>query len=347
VFEALARVVYEIRNVMTADGTAGFTQVLRAHWGLPTPSPGERRDIPSDDAGLLARFGRYRLLGWEPAGEPGPIDDWFERLARWHQPLIAGPPALDSTVDRLNALATAHGGWVAIGAWKLLLDYDSALATAGRDTLAACLRAYDAFGITNLSVHMPPVELSAYVELFDRPPPMDGFFWPAVFSTPHGPQKSHYIDAAAAVAAGRRPQRFAHRPGVAPTQLSKAHFYSLWDYGRILLLGPLLMDEEARHEPAIIHRVRRVADGADHELVLRAIVEHVESDPDPAWTAVGGARFCEERLDPSLTGSDGHQRLLAAGLDFLERQGLLASSVSPECLSPAEVKGLEQRSAWG
>jgi hypothetical protein len=224
---------------------------------------------------------------------------------------------------------------------------DTGLAAAGHDSLVACLRAYDAFGITNLSVHMPPVELSAYAELFDRHPPMDGFFWPAVFSTPHGPQKTDYLGAAAAVAARRRPERFAHRPGVAPSPLAKVQFHGLWDYGRILLLAPLLMDEEARHEPAIVHRVQQVADGADHELVLRAVVERVESDPDPAWTAVGGARFCEERLDPSLTGSDGHQRLLVAGLDFLERQGLLTSSISPACLSPAEVEGLERRSALG
>jgi hypothetical protein len=140
-------------------------------------------------------------------------------------------------------------------------------------------------------------------------------------------------------------------PGVPPAVasspdavLARQLAYSLWDFGQLLLLGVHVMQEERRYEPAILARARSWAAGADHRLVLDRLVEIVEANPDPAWTAVGAARFCEEYLAASLTGSEAHRFLLDAGLEFLVRQSLLQTSIDPGCLSPAEVQGLRRRS---
>lgn len=345
VFEGMARVVYEAREVMNPVHTAGFTRLLRRHQGLPLP---DERPIPTDDVGFLTRYGRYQFLGWEAAGEAVPIDDWYERLTRWFEPLMAGSVARQQIIARLNDLATTHGGWVAIGAWKVMLDFSSDLVRDGRAALVACLRAYHDFGVTNLAVHIPPVELGVWREVFDFPPPHNGFFTPPVFSTPHGPQKADYLKAAAAAAASRYPERLDQVPGVAPVLPSvpaaeRQLAYSLWDFGQLLLIGAHVVQEERRHEPAILARARRWAQNTDHGLVLERLVAIVQANPDPAWTAVGAARFCEDYLDASLTGSEGHQALLDAGLDFLVRQHLLQTSIDPTCLSPAEVEGLRRR----
>jgi hypothetical protein len=345
VFEGMARTVYEACDLMTADNTAGFTRLLRRRHGLPVPGPGDP-PIPTDDVAFLTRYGRYRFLGWEAAGETGPIDDWYSHLMRWFEPLMAGPPGYQETVTRLNNVATIHGGWVAIGAWKVMLEFSSDLAGDGRDALVACLRAYHDFGVTNLALHIPPVELTVWCEIFDFPPPNDGFFTPPVFSTPYGPKKADYLKAAATAAATRYPQRLDHVPGVPPAAsspdgvLEKQLAYSLWDFGQLLLLGAHVMREERRYEPAILARARSWAEGTNHRLVLDRLVEMVEANPDPAWGAVGAARFCEEYLDASLTGSEAHRFLLEAGLGFLVRQNLLQTSIDPACLSPAEVEGL-------
>jgi hypothetical protein len=355
VFEEMARIVYEAAEVMTPDDTAGLTRLLRRRRGLPVTGP-DGPVLPTDDVGLLERYGRYRFLGWEAAGEPGPIDDWRTHLRRWLQPLGEGAPTHQGTVTRLNNLATQHGGWVAIGAWKVLLEHSPSLVDEGRPAVAACLRAFRELGVTNLAVHLPPVELTVWWEMFDVPPPDDGFFTPPVFSTPHGPQKADYLAANAAIAAHRHPERLEHLPGAAPApspspapvassapageaRLTRA----LWDFGQLMLVGPYVMHEERRHEPAILARPHNWADGTDHDLVLDRLVEIVAADPDPAWTAVGAARFCEEYLDASLTGSEGHGLLLDAGLDFLVREDLLRTSIAPGCLSAAEAERLRTR----
>lgn len=78
-------------------------------------------------------------------------------------------------------------------------------------------------------------------------------------------------------------------------------------------------------------------------MVLDRLVEIIETNPDPAWSAVGAARFCEEYLNASLTGSEHHRSLLDAGLEFLVREHMLQTSIDPACLSPAEVEGLCRR----
>jgi hypothetical protein len=344
VFDGMARVVYEARDVMTVDNTAAFTRALRRRQGLAVPGP-DHPSIPADDVAFLTRYGRYRFLGWEAAGEPGPID-WYPHLMRWFEPLMAGPPARDRVVSHLNRLAGTHGGWVAVGAWKVLLEFSPDLADEGHEALASCLRAYRAFGVTNLASYIPPVELTIWWKLFDGVPPNDGFFRPPVFSTSDGPQRVDYLRAAAAVAASRRPRRLQHVPGVPPGPIEAGDtnlVHSMWDFGQLVLIGAHVMNEERRYERAVLARSHEWAHGVDHTLVLDHLVETVGVDDDPAWSAVGSARFCEEYLDVSLTSSEAHRSLLEAGLDFLERQNLLRSSIATACLSSAELEGLRRR----
>jgi hypothetical protein len=227
-----------------------------------------------DCVGFLTCYGRCRFLGWEATGGPGPIDGWYERLRPWFEPLMAGPPGHQQTVTRLNGLATTHGGWVAIGAWKVMLEFSSDLMDEGRDALVAC---HDV-GVTNLAIHMPPVEAGVWRRIFDFPPPHDGFFTPPVFSTPNGPQKTDYFKAAATAAVTRCPERLDHAPGVAPVEtppspstsaatstsavtstaaaFERSLAYSLWDFGQLLLIGAHVVQEERRYEPAILAQAR-------------------------------------------------------------------------------------------
>lgn len=310
------------------------------------PTMGSGRPVRSPmtpDLDLIADFGRHQFLGWEAAGELGPFTDWFGRTEIWHKPLLAGPPTMDNAVAQLNDLASRHGGWVAIGAWKLLLDYcpnaDLAVQKGG-PALIACVRAYDDFGITNLAIHLPRIEMPAYQAQFGQWAPRDGFLGPPVFSTPDGPQKADYLRSAARAAAARNPRRLPFVAGVAPSGLAALGTNALWDYARLVVMGPDLVPAELRDEGAILAGVRSAANGTDHRLVLQWLRETLEKDENANWDAVGAARFCEEYLHERLTRSPDHVVLLDLGLEFMRRVRLIPGNVSISCLSETEVSRL-------
>ena len=336
---------------MTADGIAGLHRVdtRRRTKGTEASADGpgdgsSRGDGTGSDIDLLAAYGRHRLLGWEIAGEASPSTDWFARLERWHRPLLAGGAAAEGAVRQLNDLGTRHGAWVAVGAWKVLLEFSTTgePAIVGHPALVACVRAYDEFGVTNLAVYIPPVEMPAYEELTGHRPPMDGFFGAPVFTTSAGPKKADFLNAAARAAESRSPVRLRHATGVEPRGLDDIDMVVLWDFARLVLLGPLLVNVERRNEQAILARLREAVGGTDHGLVAAHLRARLASDPDPAWFAAGAARFCEEYLDVSQTNSADHLAILDEGLAFLVRFGLDDGNLSPSCLSPAEVTRLDR-----
>jgi len=106
----------------------------------PTGRALSRRNEP--DRQLIIDFGRHQFLGWEAAGESGAFEDWYGRTAVWHEQLMHGPPGRDRAIDQLNQLATNHGGWVAIDAWKLILEFSTGDAAVSQGALAldACVQ---------------------------------------------------------------------------------------------------------------------------------------------------------------------------------------------------------------
>lgn len=304
-----------------------------------------------DERAALAEFGRWKLLGSDLSGEPEDFSYWYDRLTFWLEPLLAGGPAADRATQLLNDLATEYGGWTAIGAWKVLMEFGSdgldQLAEVGEPALAACVRAYDGFGITNLAIHVSVPEATAFADVLGRPAPMDGFFGPPVFTTTEGPQKSFFLDAAADLARQRSPARLVHAPGVEPDDLGGLSMDRLFDLGRLLLMGPLLVAPEASYEPALVAPYRRVADGVDHVQVQAQLRQACEGligpSMHPRWAAVGAARFVEDYLTVSLTASTDHLALIDLGLDFLAETRVLDGNCSAESFSETERQRLHER----
>jgi len=233
------------------------------------------------------------------------------------------------------------GEWEAVGAWKFASNFVSDPAIEAELTDSGLL-AVARMRVTNLSIHLGGDDLRRFEELTGGPAPFDGFFGPPTFDTPLGPSRRFFLDEALAAASARDPQRVRSRAGVAPEHLQDLP-RSLWDFGMLVLRGPLLVAPELRFEPATVRPVVAAATDVDHLLfaeAVRAGLAEEDAGIFNGWSYAGAGRFIEDYLDPALTAGDVHAQLVDAGLRQLLARGMVGLDVSPEVLSPFESRRL-------
>lgn len=287
-------------------------------------------------AEALARFGRYDFVGHE--AEPGLIDAWG--LIRPLAEALQGPtPDLAGVCDELERHAD-QGPWSAVGGWRFARECitdETALTVATERGMHAVVE----MRITNLAFHLGAIDVPHYERIAGEPPPNDGFFGPMTFDSEFGPDRQHYFDQAVAVAADRRPARLRQVPGVDPGPLER-DASNLWDFGQLMLRGPLVVGSDVRFEPATVRAAARVASEADHTLFVRRVQEALDANQyAELWSYVGAGRFVEDYLDPALTGSPIHRMLVVRGLGDLLARGMVGRSFTVDALSPFERECLQ------
>lgn len=287
--------------------------------------------ITSED---LARYGRFELLGAELSG----IDRsgaWalLEPLRDW---LYSNLEDMSRGTTEIRRHAKV-GEWEAVGAWKCAVnmvpdkDLEANMADAAMIALAR-------MRITNLAIHLGPAYIRRFEELTGERPPNDGFFGPPVFDSHFGPTRQYYVDQAVAAAAARTPRRIPSTSGVQPGQLVDAA-RCLWDFGMLVLRGPALVGQDVRFEPSTVHPAVEAATGVDHALFceqLHDVLVEQAREGFNGWAFMGAARFLEDYLEPELTGSPVHAKLVDAGLEQLASQAILGTGAFVEVLSTFE-----------
>lgn len=299
-----------------------------------------RSSVPVDlvTPAAFAQYGRVQLLGPELSGVRD-ADAALAALAPLRERLYRDARSDAQVADEIRR-HMRQGEWEAVGAWRFVDDFvaDAALAAEADD---AALLALARMRITNLAVHLPLRLLGRFRELTSQDPPNDGFFGPPVFDSAFGPSRRYYFDSAVAAAAARSPTRVPSRPGVPPGPLDDA-LGSLWDFGMLVLRGPLLVGQDARFEPSTVRAAVAAATDVDHELLadaLRVALGEQRTDFN-GWAWLGAARFVEDYLDPRLTASPAHAALADEGLRQLTERGLLGLAMPLETLSEFECSRL-------
>lgn len=279
----------------------------------------------------LADFGRYELLG-----EQSEIPDGFALISDLNELLYTGSP---TDRQRLVAELERHAGrgpWESVGAWKYVRSFlDDDPTTSG--LIDGGLRAVDQMRVTNLRIHLSPLDTRRFVELIGEEPPDDGFFGPPVFDSAYGPTRQYYLDNALTTAASRRVVRLAAAPGVAPGPVDAA-VHALWDFGLLLHRGPLVVNPDIRFESHVLRPAVAAAAGVDHVLLttaLSAAARDKSSSTYGLWTLLGATRFVEDYLQPEATG--------APGFDDLLDEGVRAVAGAVEVLVPRALLTLRQR----
>lgn len=288
--------------------------------------------VSSED---IAQFGRFQLLGAELSG----VADASAVLALL-EPLRVGLYDDPSVERRVHAELRRHatrGEWETVGAWRFVYDFvaDAELDAEMRD---AGLLALGRMRITNLAIHVPLGCIDRYRELTGQAPPDDGFFGPPVFDSPFGPTRQFYFDRAIAASAARAPTRLHSAPGVEPGPLDDAAT-ALWDFGMLVLRGPLLVAPDRRFEPSTVRAAVVAATDVDHRLLaegFRARFTQPAAGDFNAWECMGAGRFLEDFLDAQLTGSEPHAALVDEGLRQLSERGMLGLAMPLETLSSFE-----------
>ena len=211
------------------------------------------------------------------------------------------------------------GEWERVGAWKYVRGWlDDEPGT--QDLIDAGLLALHRMQVTNLQVHLAPIDTPRYEELTGGPVPHDGFFGPPVFATAYGPTRQYYLDSAV-TAAARVPRRLTSAPGVEPVSIDDAA-RSMWDFGMLIHRGPLVVNPDIAYEPSVVKPAAEAATDVDHGRFAELIVERVTDDSTylyGVWSALGAARFIEEYLDPATVETPAYQKALDAGLGLALR----------------------------
>ena len=305
-------------------------------WNRPRPAPDR---ISSKQ---VADFGRYAFLGpaqsgVDPAGSYSLVSDLAISI------YTQGPAERARVVAELRRHA-ANGEWEKVGAWKFVREFlDEAPDTA--DLIDGGLLAIARMRVTNLAIHLAPIDTPRFAELTGGPPPHDGFFGPPVFDSSYGPTRQYYLDDSVAVAARRSVTRLEDRPGVAPGPISDAA-RSMWDFGLLIYRGPLVVNPDITFEPNVVRPAVAAASGADHALfidqVAAAILDSDDQVMSGAWPSIGAARFAEDYLSEKALDTDAHWRLLDAGLRHFLQMGALGLLVAPELLTPLQQQRLAQ-----
>lgn len=290
------------------------------------------------DAADIARYGRVQILGYELSGEPGPLAA-FDTLEPLRSALFGSETDTHAAVGELHRHAS-QGPWEAVGAWKFAADFVMDADTV-RSLTDAGLLALDRMQITNLAIHLNGGDSDRYQELTGHPPANDGFFGPPVFDSPFGPTREFYFDRARTNAAARDPTRLSSASGVIPGPLPAPSSW-FWDFGMLILRGPLLVGPDCRFEASLVHAAAAAAKDVDHALFadgIRAAINAERNDRFTGWTWIGAARFVEDYLDPALTAGPTHIALIDGGLAELE--AMVGRSFPAETLSFVEFQRLD------
>ncbi len=296
--------------------------------------------ITSED---LAQFGRYEFLGAEQSGVP--LGSAYNLISNLNELIYTQSPT-----DRAQLVAelSRHadkGEWEKVGAWKYVREFlDEAPDT--RELIDGGLLAIFRMEVTNLGMHLAPIDTPRYAELTGGPPANDGFFGPPVFDSDYGPTRQYYFDHAITTAAARRISRIESAPGVEPGPLDDAAG-AAWDFGLLVYRGPLVVNPDIQFEPNVVRPLVQAATGVDHTLFADRLADAVldtKSYSYGAWSSIGGARFVEEYLNPSAVETDGYRRLLDTGLAILQEGNLIGTAFSRELLTPPQQVRLNQLS---
>lgn len=294
--------------------------------------------ITSED---LAQFGRYEFLGADQSGVPssGAYD------------LISGLNELvftQSPTDRAQLVVELHrhaekGEWEKVGAWKYVREFLDA-APDTQDLIDGGLLAISRMRVTNLGIHLAPIDTQRYVELTGALTPNDGFFGPPVFDSNYGPTRQYYFDHAISTAAARRITRLESAPGVEPGDVTDAA-KATWDFGLLVYRGPLVVNPDIRFEPSVTRPLIAAAAGVDHSLFAERLADAVldaSSYTYGPWSSIGGARFIEEFLDPLAVHTTGYARLLNSGVALLRDGNLIGNLFPRELLTPTQQDRLAE-----
>lgn len=288
----------------------------------------------------LADFGRWKFLGERSGVAPGGV---YNLVSPLNELVFTRNP-----VDRARAIAelrrhAARGIWETVGAWKYVREFlDTAPDT--QELIDGGLLALHRMRITNLRIHLAPIDTPRYVELTGGPVPHDGFFGPPVFDSEYGPTRQYYFDQAIATAAARMPVRVPSARGVEPGDLADAA-RAMWDFGLLVHRGPLVVPPDISFEPNVLRVPLAVAANVDHDRFAELVAELVLDRSTylyGTWSALGGARFIEEFLDPAMVRGPAYARLLDEGLELLLRDGDLDVSFPAEILTPRTRERLRQ-----
>jgi hypothetical protein len=136
------------------------------------------------DSGRIADFGRVWLLKDESGLDGSAV---FAMLDSLRRPLYYQSDGDLQVAEELRRHA-AKGEWEAIGAWQFGRDFvqDEELK---RELTDLALLTLDKMRITNLSIHLPSMDVQRFEELTGGPAPNDGFFGPPVFDSHFGPTR--------------------------------------------------------------------------------------------------------------------------------------------------------------
>lgn len=295
----------------------------------------------------LADFGRYSFLGEEASGikAAGSLD-LVRPLA---EPIwMSGPGARENALAEIRRHAE-RGEWEKVGAWKFVREFlDETPETA--DLIDAGLSAIIRMRVTNLAIHLAPIDRPRYEALAGGPPPNDGFFGPPVFDSNYGPTRQYYLDNAVAAAARRSVTRLPHAPGVAPQGIAEAA-RAMWDFGMLVYRGPLVVNPDIAFEPNVVRPAVQAARNADHASFINQVAK-VVFDPsgfldNHIWGSLGAARFAEDYLAPEGTAAPGYHRLLEAAIRHMIKADEPGTVIAPDLLTPLQLERLARLRAAG
>jgi len=302
-----------------------------AFWSKTT----QQADKISPDA--LADFGRYEFLGADQSG----ISDAYALVSA----LVASSyppegPGYREVITELRRHAE-KGEWEKVGAWKYVRNFLTDTPDVS-DLVDGGLLAIQRMRVTNLAIHLAPVDSPRYEELTGERPANDGFFGPPVFDSDFGPTREYYFDDAVAAALGRSIARVASEPGVEPGPMDDA-VRCMWDFGMLIYRGPLVVNSDITFEPNVVRRAVAAATGVDHRIFSERLVAAAvdpNSDAYGPWTAIGAARFIEDYLDPSAANSDAWVRAADSGIIQLMEVGAIGVLMSQELFTPKQRERL-------
>lgn len=300
----------------------------------------ERAPLDRISSEELATFGRWEFLKEQSGIDPSGI---YNMVLPLGELIFSQVPA-----NRALAVAELHrhaeaGEWEKVGAWKFVREFmDEAPDT--QPLIDGGLLAIQRMRVTNLSIHLAPIDTPRYEELTGAPTPNDGFFGPPVFDSSYGPTRQYYFDNAISTAAARVPSRVPARPGVSPGDVGEAA-KAMWNFGLLIHRGPLTVAPDIAFEPNVVRPAVQAATDVDHDQFAQRVVERIDDTTGylyGVWSMLGAARFFEEYLDPSVLRTSAYARALDEGLTLLI-QGKLANVAMPiEVLTPRAYERLQQ-----
>ena len=312
-------------RVLASDDSGDLTAGAVRRVLSPASATPRRRAVPkapgdriSPDA--LATFGRLQFVG---ADTDGVLDaeGALALVEPLQQRLYRDPVSTAAVCDELRRHA-ARGEWEAVGAWKFAEGSiaDEALEVQMRDL---ALLAIAKMRVTNLGIHLAIPAVERYRQLTGERVPNDGFWGPPVFDSEYGPTRQYYLDSAVAAQAGRRPRRVPSAPGVAPGNALQAR-NSLWDFGMLMIRGPLVVPSDIKDEATAVRGALQVASNVDHRLFVDAVLRVLRQDTSYGWSYYGLLRLIGDYLDPALHATALHEQVADEAFFHGHAAGMIA-----------------------